>query len=724
MALLEALNQPQRDAVSAVDGPLLVLAGAGSGKTRVLTYRIAHLVRDLGVPPRAILAFTFTNKAAGEMRDRLGQLLGGSPRDLWVGTFHATGVRILRLKGRAVGVDPGFSIYDVDDQETLVRRILKELDLAERELTPKSVRSAISGAKNSLVTAEEYAAQAGTYREERTARVFAEYQKRLRAANALDFDDLIGEPIRLFEEHPEVRDLFAGRFRYVLVDEYQDTNAAQVRLIGHLASAHRNLCVVGDDDQSIYGWRGADIANILSFERLYPEAKTIRLEQNYRSTGNILAAANAVVRRNRARKEKTLWTERGEGDLLRLTVTGDEEEEALRVAATVAEEVNRRGVPLSEVAVLYRTNAQSRALETAFRNAAVPYELVGGTAFYSRREVKDVLGYLRLLVNEQDDVAFARVLNVPKRGIGNTTLERLAVHAYREGTSLYRSLATVEEAREIPPGARRKLIEFRALIEEFRARTAEPVDEVLKEIVERTGYLDFLEHDDPETAYDRSENVEELVAGARVFRERSEDGSVAAFLNEVALLTDVDRVDETAEKIRLMTIHNAKGLEFRVVCVGGLEEGLLPHASSLDDDDALEEERRLFYVAVTRAKDRVHLFAATSRQRWGGGSVSLLSRFAEEVPENLIEVRESARTRASGGAARSRSYRPEPEPEYAEPGPRRTIGTILHPTFGRGDVIGQEGRGPDARLTVVFAGNIKKKIVARYAQWEESDVDF
>ncbi len=722
MSLLEALNDRQREAVLCTEGPLLVLAGAGSGKTRVLTFRIAHLVHDLGVEPRAILAFTFTNKAAGEMRERVSGLLGGSPRDLWVGTFHATGVRILRLKGQKIGIDPGFSIYDTDDQESLVKRILKELQLAEKDLTPKAARSAISAAKNALVSPTEFEEAAQTFRDEKLARIYREYATRLRAANALDFDDLIGEPIRLFEEHPDVRDLFAERFRYVLVDEYQDTNAAQVRLIGHLASGHRNLCVVGDDDQSIYGWRGADIGNILSFERMYPDATVIRLEQNYRSTSTILDAANAVVRNNRARKEKTLWTDRAGGDCLRLTLVGDAEEEALRVVRTVAGEVNREGVPLREVAILYRTNAQSRALETAFRNAAMPYELVGGTAFYQRREVKDLIAYLRLLVNDQDDVAFLRVVNVPKRGIGDASIERLQLRAYQAGTSLYRSLEAVDEALEIPPGARKKLSEFRAMLEELRARADERVDAVLKEVVERTGYLDFLDHDDPDTAGDRGENVEELVAGARIFAERSETTDVGSFLNEVSLLTDVDRMDDAAEKVRLMTIHNAKGLEFRVVCLSGLEEGLLPHVSSMDDPDSLEEERRLFYVALTRAKDRVHLFSAMSRQRWGGVSVALLSRFAQEIPEKLVEIEETPR--GWGGAAPSRRFMRESEPEVVEAGPRRTLGTIIHPTFGRGDVVGQEGRGPDARLVVVFAGNIKKKIVARYAQWEDSHVDF
>jgi len=723
MNLLEDLNPPQRLAVETVDGPVLVLAGAGSGKTRVLTYRIAHLIHDLGVAPEAVLAFTFTNKAAGEMKERLGGLLGGIPPRLWVGTFHATGVRILRARGDRLGIRPGFSIYDVDDQEKLLRGILSDLQMADREFTPRSVRATLSAAKNALVSAEAFEATTETYRDQKVARVFHEYTRRLREANALDFDDLIGEPIRLFEKHPEVREQFAERFRYILVDEYQDTNPAQMKLIGHLASRHENLCVVGDDDQSIYGWRGADIRHILSFEDLYPGATAIRLEQNYRSTQVILAAAHAVVSNNRLRHEKELWTEREEGDLLRLTLVGDEVEEAQLAVGTVTDEVNRMGVSPSEIAVLYRTNAQSRALETAFRNAAIPYELVGGTAFYQRKEIKDLLAYLRLLVNDRDDIALARIINTPKRGIGATTLERLAVHAAREGTSLYRSLAALDHAAEFSAVATRRLLEFRSLLEEFRGRTAERVDRVLKDLVERLGYFDFLDHDDPETAHDQAENIEELVVGARLFADRNEEGTIDAFLNEVSLLTNVDRIDETAEKVRLMTIHNAKGLEFDVVCLAGLEEGLLPHASSLDSDEGLEEERRLFYVAVTRARDRVRMFSAETRQRWGGGSSCLLSRFAEEIPERLMEVEE--RPRAWGGASRGRrAAHRGAAVEYAEPGPRRTLGTVIHPTFGRGDVLSQDGTGPDARLTVVFAGNVKKRIVARYAQWEESHVDF
>lgn len=719
MTFIEALNPPQRDAVLTTDGPLLVLAGAGSGKTRVLTHRVAHLIQDCGIQPRRVLAFTFTNKAAGEMKDRVAHLLAGAPRDLWVGTFHATGVRILRHSGPAIGIDRGFVIYDTDDQESLVRRILRDLDMTDRDMSPKAMRSAISTAKNALTSPEAFAAEADGYRAQKIARVYAEYQKRLRAHHALDFDDLIGEPLRLFAERPEIRDSFAERFQYVLVDEYQDTNAAQEHLIENLASGYRNLCVVGDDDQSIYGWRGADVRNILDFEKRYPEAKIIRLEQNYRSTGVILAAANAVVKHNKDRKEKTLWTDRDGGDLLQLTVTPNEETEAERVVSRVMDET-RRGLTLSELAVLYRTNAQSRALETAFRRATIPYELVGGVAFYQRREIKDLLAYLRILVTPEDDLSFSRIVNVPKRGIGNTTLDRLAEHANREGKSLYASLASVPMSLEFPASARQKLWEFQRLLEDMKARVDEPVDVLLKELVERIGYLEYLEADEPETAVERTENVEELVAGARAFVEEAEVKDVTSFLSEVALLTDIDRTEEGVEKVWLMTMHNAKGLEFPAVFVTGLEEGLLPHLSSMETDADLEEERRLFYVALTRAKERVHLFAAATRQHWGGPVGAPLSRFVEEIPEELLDVEREPAVPRWGLVGQDRG------PSRREPVStvRRSLGIVRHPTFGRGDVIEQEGSGPDARLIVVFEGNIKKKIVARYAQWEESHADF
>jgi DNA helicase-2/ATP-dependent DNA helicase PcrA len=773
--LLDTLNPVQREAVLKTDGPVLILAGAGSGKTRVLTHRIAWIVRGLGASPGDILAFTFTNKAAGEMKERVAHLLGGGVPSMWIGTFHSTCVRILRASGSHRGLDRNFVIYDSDDQETLVRRLLTEQNLGDKEFRPRAVLSKISNIKNRLLSPEEYRKMAGTYHEELVAKIYAAYHAALKKAHALDFDDLIGETVLLLAENERVRASYAERFRYVHVDEYQDTNGPQYELIRHLASAHRNLCVVGDDDQSIYGWRGADIGNILSFEKTYPDAWVVRLEQNYRSTGNILAAANAVVKNNRKRKEKTLWTEEAAGDLLQFTLVSDEEAEGEHIVERMTNAVHKDGRSLKDLAVLYRTNAQSRAIENALRRAAVPYELIGGTPFYQRREVKDLLAYLRLSVNEADDIAFRRVLNVPKRGIGKTTLDRLAALAFRLGVPLLAAARRVREEVDITASTREKILAFVDLIEGLQRRGAEPVSELLTGLVAGLDYGNYLREDDPETAADRIENVEELIVGARQYVERATDASVAAFLNEVALLTDADRIDDNVEKVRLMTAHNAKGLEFDVVFLAGLEEGLMPHASSAMDPEQLEEERRLFYVALTRARKRVQLSAATNRRRFGVGGPTGLSRFLNELPRELLNIDERASMWGSGGFSASggpgdtryvvdedtswRERRPggrpaSPAPPRApsgtvrgggawtgsfdkpvgppsakseqlfSPGPRHVLGKILHPTFGRGEVVAQEGKGPDARLTVLFPGGVVKKIVARYAQWEESDVDF
>jgi DNA helicase-2/ATP-dependent DNA helicase PcrA len=751
--ILGALNPAQRSAVERTDGPVLILAGAGSGKTRVLTHRIAWLVRSLEVDPREILAFTFTNKAAGEMKARVAKLVGPSATSMWVGTFHSTCVRILRASGRHLGLLPGFTIYDSDDQEMLVKRAIIDLNLGGKELRPRAVLSAISGAKNSMKTPEAFERSATTYYEEMVARIYAEYQKSLRKANALDFDDLIGETVRLFIEHPGVKEHYSSRFRYVHVDEYQDTNTPQYQLIQHMASAHRNLCVVGDDDQSIYGWRGADIGNILSFETHYPDAFVVRLEQNYRSTSRILAAANAVVKNNTKRKDKTLWTEKAGGDLLKLTIVSDEEEEGQLIVEGLTRAVHREKRSLRDLAVLYRTNAQSRAIENGLRRAAIPYELVGGTPFYQRREVKDLLAYLRLAVNDTDDLAFRRVLNVPKRGLGKTTLDRLSALAFREGIGMTAAARRVHEEIDISTSSRDKVLAFVGLIDELKRRREEPVAEVLAWLAEALEYSRYLLDDDPESASERNENVQELVVGARQFSERAPEPTIEAFLNEVALLTDADRFDESVEKVRLMTAHNAKGLEFDVVFLAGMEEGLMPHMSSVTTPAEVEEERRLFYVALTRAREQVELSAATARRKFGLTGPTGLSRFLNEIPRDLMEVEERSygytadydtpprprrpeppqrktynvtptRPAASGSGSRPASGSGSSRPAAAPQGRRLVLGKIIHPTFGRGEVVGQDGSGPDARLTVVFPGGVVKKIVARYAQWEESDVDF
>ena len=752
--ILNALNPAQRSAVEHTEGPVLILAGAGSGKTRVLTHRIAFLVKALGVDPWEVLAFTFTNKAAGEMKERVGRLVGAGASKMWVGTFHSTCVRILRASGKHRGLMPGFTIYDSDDQEALVKRAINDLNLAGKELRPRVVLSAISGAKNQMLTPEDYERRAGTYYEEMVAKIFAEYQKQLRRANAVDFDDLIGETVRLFAEHEGVREHYASRFRYVHVDEYQDTNQPQYQLISHLASGHRNLCVVGDDDQSIYGWRGADIGNILSFETSFEDAFVVRLEQNYRSTSRILSAANAVVKNNTKRKDKTLWTDKPGGDNLKLTIVRDEEEEGQLIVERLTYAVHREGRSLKDLAVLYRTNAQSRAIENGLRRAAIPYELVGGIPFYQRREVKDLLAYLRLAVNDADDLSFRRILNVPRRGIGKTTLDRLGAMTFREECTYMDAARRIHEEIDIATGTREKILSFVALIEEIRKRAHLPVAEVLAWLVEALEFNLYLVEDDPESAGERNENVQELIVGARQFSERAPEPTIEAFLNEVALLTDADRLDDTVEKVRLMTAHNAKGLEFDVVFLAGMEEGLMPHMSSVGTPEEVEEERRLCYVAITRARERVELSAATARRRFGLTGPTGLSRFLNEIPRELMDVDERSygyqdampdydappkrrtempawKRSSAGASAPGRRGGPAGGPvsrsrpgSGSQGGPRRVYGKVIHPSFGRGEVVGQDGTGPDARLTVIFEGGVVKKIVARYAQWEESDVDF
>jgi DNA helicase-2/ATP-dependent DNA helicase PcrA len=729
--LLDHLNDRQREAVLHGEGPLLVLAGAGSGKTRVLTHRVSHLVHTRGVNPRHILAFTFTNKAAREMKTRIVALIGDVP-GLWVGTFHGICLRMLRNHAELVERTPSFSIYDADDQHALIKACLKALELSDRDYRPRAVHGQISRAKDNLLDHEAFEASARTAFDHGVSRIYREYDRRLKEANAFDFDDLILRTIGLFRRHPEVLGRYTERFRHVLVDEYQDTNHAQYILISLLASLSRNLAVVGDDDQSIYGWRGADIGNILSFEETYADAKVIRLEQNYRSTKVILKAAHQVVSRNRGRKPKELWTENAEGESIRLWVLPDEEREADAIVGEITAEVGRGHVTLRDAVVLYRTHAQSRPLEAALRRQGIAYELVGGVSFYERREVKDVLAYLRLLTNPGDDVSFLRIINVPRRGIGPTSVERLEAWARKRGLSLRAAAQRVDEIDELGTPARTRFSQFNQLFERLPGpppvagggalTAADRITQVIAEI----RYLDHLEEDDPNTAEGRRENLDELVAAAAHFGEVTGDPTIEGFLSEVALVAPLDRWDENVDRVTLMTVHNAKGLEFALVCVAGLEQGLFPHSSSFDDPRQLEEERRLFYVALTRARRRVVLSSARLRRRMGGIMESALSDFLHELPEELLEIidrsgydfesrrpveRRPARRLPAPPAARAEPhFEPDPDASWTQ-----VVGArVFHAQFGRGVVVGQEGNGPDARLTVRFGGAIVKRVVARY----------
>jgi DNA helicase-2/ATP-dependent DNA helicase PcrA len=717
-----ALNSRQREAVEHPGGPLLIVAGAGSGKTRVLTARVAHLM-SRGAPPESILAFTFTNRAAREMRERIERTAGSEASRVWMGTFHATAVRILRREARHAGLAPSFVIYDREDQERVLGQVLAELGVADT-LPPGQVLSHISDAKNALVGPDQAERAAVTPHQRLLAECRRRYDGRLRSAMALDFDDLIAETVLLFARRPEVRERYARRFEHVLVDEYQDTNHAQFRLIDSLTAVHRNPFVVGDDDQSIYGWRGADLRNVLEFEKHFPGAAVIRLEQNYRSTTTILDAANAVIANNRDRKGKNLWSDRGRGVPLRFVLARDETEEAMRIRSFLLGRA-ARGERLDRCAVLYRTNAQSRALETELRRERVPYEVVGGVAFYQRREVKDLLAYLRIAVGPRDSVAFWRVWNTPRRGLGDGARQKLEALMRESDVPPVEGLRTLVRTGALPRKAAEGARGLVALIDELVAGREDPVDTLLGRVLERTRYLEHLGEAGGD-ADDRRANVEELLVAAAGYAGTGEAG-LADFLAESALTTDADRMGLDQDRVVLMTAHNAKGLEFPAVVIAGLEEGLFPHGNSLDDAARLEEERRLFYVALTRASDEVLLTAAAYRRRFDGARGGRVSRFVDEIPSELLE-RDEPEARAEAGAERwSRLSAGDEAGERPAPfrsGGRRhpAIGReVHHEQFGRGVVVDAEGRGADARYTVRFDSRVRR-ILGRFLT-ESAHVD-
>jgi DNA helicase-2/ATP-dependent DNA helicase PcrA len=723
------LNPAQHEAVEHASGPLLVIAGAGSGKTRVLTSRIARLL-ERGVRPEAILAFTFTNRAAREMRERIEREVGEAAARLWVGTFHATAVRLLRREAAALDRPRDFAIYDREDQESVLKEILKRRQLPEAAYRLGAVLGRISDAKNALVTPAEAARAAVSPYEKAIAECYADYATALRGAGAYDFDDLIAESVRLLTTRPEIGERYARRFEHVLVDEYQDTNHAQFRLVQALSHVHRNLFVVGDDDQSIYGWRGADLSNVLEFETAFPGASVVRLEQNYRSTGNILAAANAVIAHNPSRKGKTLWCDREAGAPLHFVLAADDVDEARRIRAYLESRVARGG-RFDEAAVLYRTNAQSRALETELRQRAIHYELVGGIAFYQRREVKDVLAYLRAAVNPADAVSFWRIWNTPRRGLGAALRAQVETRAAHAGVPPESALRALAAERALPRGAAAGADELLALLDEIRERAAGAPDALVLHVLERSRYLTALEADDAEGFDERRANLEELVAAAAQSGAR-EGATLADFLAESALTTDADRLVEGADRVLLLTAHNAKGLEFDVVIVAGLEEGLFPHGSSLDDPAELEEERRLFYVALTRARDEVLLTAAAFRRRFDGARGGSVSRFVDEIPAEVL-TRDEGPARAPRRDERHATWRGtwhrggDEVADAASDGASawsaapfrgttrsRAVGReVYHESFGRGVVVEADGEGADARYTVRF-GTTLKRVLGRF----------
>src|SRR6476659_6975490 len=709
---LADLNPAQREAVLTTEGPLLVVAGAGSGKTRVLTYRVAHLINACGVKPNEILAITFTNKAAGEMRERLEDLLGPVARSIWILTFHAACGRILRREAPRLGYRSNFTIYDSADQVRLTKQCLEELERDPKRFVPRGIHSQISAAKNQLVTPAEYLQRVSSFYDQTVAEVYDLYQRRLFGSNAVDFDDLLMLTVQVLERFPEARERWQKAFRYVLVDEYQDTNHAQYRLLQLLAEKHRNVCAVGDPDQSIYAFRGADIRNILEFERDFGETKTIALEQNYRSTNTILQAANAVIEHNRERKPKNLWSELGEGEPVRALEVEDEHAEARFVAAEIAALVEE-GFSGSEVAVFYRTNAQSRVLEDVLVRQGIAYQVIGGPRFYERAEVKDLVAYLQVLDNPFDAVSLLRIANRPRRGIGDSSLARLQTWADQREISLWEATAEAEMAG-VGAAPQKALKTFRGTIESLMSAAMEfEVPELIEEVLARSGYRESLEAERTIEAEGRLENLEELVSVAREWREQTEteDKTLSAFLQEISLYAGQDAMRGDTSLVTLMTIHNAKGLEFRAVYLIGMEEGIFPHSRSIEEQ-GVEEERRLAYVGMTRAREKLTLLHASSRMLCGGRNHNLPSRFLDEVPDRHVE-RERLRPSSWSSYGSPRLSQVVPKDDVPD---LSTGDSVRHSTLGEGVVVRIE---PGGLVTVRFADDgSERKLVLEYAPLE------
>ena len=753
MSIYDTLNEQQREAVYHTEGPVLILAGAGSGKTRVLTHRTAYLIEECGVNPYNIMAITFTNKAAGEMRERIDQLVGYGSESIWVSTFHSTCVRILRRHIDRIGFDTNFTIYDSDDQKTLMKDICKRLNVDTKIYKEKSLLAAISHAKDELISPEEYATRAaasGDYAKKKQAEIYREYQEALRKNNALDFDDLIVKTVELFRVDAQVLDYYQERFRYIMVDEYQDTNTAQFELVSTLARKYKNLCVVGDDDQSIYKFRGANIYNILNFEKHFPEAVTIKLEQNYRSTQNILDAANSVIANNVGRKRKTLWTDNAQGKKIGFRQFETGYEEAEYIAKDIAGCVQSGAYHYGDCAVLYRTNAQSRLFEEKFIVSNIPYKIVGGVNFYARKEVKDLLAYLKTIDNARDDLAVRRIINVPKRGIGATTLNRVADYAAEQNLSFYNALKMADDIPTLGKSAA-KIHPFVNFIQVMRSKLELiSVSELLQEIIDETGYVKELEAEGTEEAQARIENIDELISKVVTYEEGEEHPTLSGFLEEVALVADIDSLEEGSDYVVLMTLHSAKGLEFPKVYLAGMEDGLFPSYMSIAYDSSsedLEEERRLAYVGITRAKEELTITCARQRMIRGETQYNKVSRFVREIPSELLDGELRRPMRSAGSSAdgesafpsflqnksavaktRKPTLRQQPSGQSMQAKAMITKGivkadldysvgdTVSHVKFGRGVVKNIADGARDYEVTVEFEGYGVKKMFASFAK--------
>ncbi|WP_281974978.1 DNA helicase PcrA [Halobacillus litoralis] len=733
-ALIQGLNEEQRNAVTHTEGPLLIMAGAGSGKTRVLTHRIAYLLSEKDIAPRNILAITFTNKAAREMKERVESLVGKEGEKIWMSTFHSMCVRILRRDIDRIGYDRNFSILDSSDQLSVIKQVLKDINLDPKKWDPRAMLGAISNSKNELMTAEDYAKDAGNMHEEQIAEIYKGYQKKLRKNQSLDFDDLIMQTLRLFDEVPEVLESYQRRFQYIHVDEYQDTNHAQYQLVKHLASRYQNLCVVGDSDQSIYAWRGADIQNILNFENDYPKARTILLERNYRSTELILNAANNVIDNNSGRKPKHLWTDNKGGEKIHYHQAGTEREEALFVTDKIEDMVRQGKFRYQDASILYRTNAQSRTIEETFVKAGIPYQMVGGTKFYDRKEIKDLLAYLRLISNPNDDLSFLRVVNEPKRGVGKTSMEKMMAYAADHDISLYEAAAEVDFVG-VSAKAAKAIMSFRKMIQnwtqqqEFLSAT-----DMVQDVIDKTGYEEMLLNEKSIEAQSRLENIEEFKSVTKNFEENAEDKTLIAFLTDLALIADIDSMNDDPDSddtVTLMTLHSAKGLEFPVVFLIGMEENVFPHSRALMEEEEMEEERRLAYVGITRAEKELFISHAKMRTLYGRTNMNPISRFINEIPEDLVEGKEEKEElpffnkkpeRTSFGAKPQAApkKRAAKKPESGSTGGEK-IGwqpgdKAKHKKWGEGTVVKVQGEGEGMELDIAFpAPTGIKRLLARFA---------
>lgn len=715
MSLLENLSKAQREAVEHTDGPVLVFAGAGSGKTRVLTYRVAHLIAK-GVQPGNILAVTFTNKAANEMKERIAALVGERAKEIWAGTFHSTCARILRQNGQHIGIPRDFTIYDDDDQMALIKESIDQCALDPKKFEPRAMLTLISRAKEQLIDHWDFPKKFRGEIERGAARVYEAYQEKLRLNRALDFDDLIMQTVCLLRERPGILEMYQNKFRYILVDEYQDINYAQYTFVTLLSRKHRNLCVVGDDDQSIYKWRGADVGIILQFEYDFKDAKVFKLEQNYRSTKRILEAAHEIVSKNRSRQDKQLWTDNDEGSEIYVYETANEQEEASLIANKIQDKVATEGRKLSDFVILYRMNAQSRVFEDVFVNHRIPYKLIGSVRFYQRKEIKDILAYMRLAHNPTESVSLKRVINVPARGIGPTSLSRIEEYAAIQGITLWTALSQVDEIPDIPGKARREVKAFVKLIEFLHGvRNKYGVHRLMEEVLENTAYIRAIMDlgRGSMEAESRVENVKELLSVAEEFMRSSETPTLETFLEQVALVSDIDTYDESGQAVTLMTLHSAKGLEFPVVFIVGLEEGIFPHRRSIRDADELEEERRLCYVGMTRAKEELHLSHAVQRMMMGNTVSQDRSRFLREIPAHLLY--QSVSRPASSTLWRSKVQPSRSSgPSTYKPGDK-----VSHSQFGEGLVLSSSGTGDDEQVTVAFEDAGVKKLILSYANLQK-----